>query len=198
MLKNKADSGELSELINFLDISVSKLENFTLTTRQLVELRSLETNLDRKKTSLNEILEICVIDKKSLLSERNFNLEIMRAEDDTITELNENYVLNALSILIERLSELMDDGGNLILRPGSGTKMNSVELEFQGPYSRKRFEDWTQFFSQPDRMQYESHLEQILIIEIMQAHNNGSVEFINSKDNTILARLNFPVMKDQV
>ncbi len=196
MLKNKAESKDLAELINFLDTSVGKLESFTLTTNHLVDLRSKSEGIDAKSILLREIIEICIIDLKSLLTEREISIKLEGIDSEVKILGEENYILHALALIINRLTEALKEKKSLNFKISVEEDSIFLDLEFTAFNFHENNIQWITFFSQSDMEHYESNIEQIFVMEVMQAHK-GRIEIVNSDEKSILVRLIFPVHFDR-
>ena len=191
MLKNKADSKDLSELISFLDNSVSKLDSFTKSTNQLVELRSRESGINAKKISLQELIEISIIEKKELFTQAGIKVSMGEGSQATEIMAEEGLILSAIAIIISSLCEFMQGNGELKITSSENEENILLHYEFKGTFSVSDYQSWVEVFNNRESDHFESNIEQILIIEILEAHK-GQVKFKETENHSIMASLEFP------
>ena len=191
MLKNKADSKDLSELISFLDNSVSKLDSFTKSTNQLVELRSRESGINAKKISLQELIEISIIEKKELFTQAGIRVSMGEGSQATEIMAEEGLILSAIAIIISSLCEFMQGNGELKITSSENEENILLHYEFKGTFSVSDYQSWVEVFNNRESDHFESNIEQILIIEILEAHK-GQVKFKETENHSIMASLEFP------
>ncbi len=191
MLKNKADSKDLSELISFLDNSVSKLDSFTKSTNQLVELRSRESGINAKKISLQELIEISIIEKKELFTQAGIKVSMGEGSQATEIMAEEGLILSAIAIIISSLCEFMQGNGELKITSSENEENILLHYEFKGTFSVSDYQSWVEVFNNRESDHFESNIEQILIIEILEAHK-GQVNFKETENHSIMASLEFP------
>lgn len=75
LLKSKIEGDELTEVVNILDHSVFKLEQFSLLANQISLLKSSSFSLKKNKVSLKQVIQFGSIETREELKEQKINLE---------------------------------------------------------------------------------------------------------------------------
>ncbi len=75
LLKSKIEGDELTEVVNILDQSVFKLEQFSMLTQQISRLKSSEFSLEKRPVSLQEVVQYSAIETSEELKDLNIKLK---------------------------------------------------------------------------------------------------------------------------
>lgn len=112
ILKDKAESEEIIKLINILNESVKRLEDYSLTAVRITELSTGQYKVKANRINISELLEFCKLEIKDKLSERNLKLETGINPELFITGDYE-LLFSMFKIIIINLIRYYFDGGKI-------------------------------------------------------------------------------------
>ncbi len=193
MIKDKTNSGELAELLNLLDGSVRKLEKFSESTKHLERLYDPELRLDKKPISLNEIVEVGIIENGNLLSSENIEVKFEEGAENAEIEGEYDLIQSAFYTLLGFIIEYTDSGTEIILGIQKGA--DNVSLSIRSDSSRYSEQQKKEFSSLSDDnvslTEKDFSLELFLASEVMKVHE-GRLTF-NDQGATSQFIFEFPV-----
>lgn len=194
MLKNKADSKDLSELINFLDNSVSRLEGFTQSSNELVNLRAKDGEINATEISMKEIVEILIIEKHKIFNGKHIRLEVDDDSEEVLICADEAMIMRALTILVKGVVEDMEEDEKLLISTRKSEDKGILQF-FMEVNEGVKPGDWSRFFENPGSGEFETHIEKILVKEILQAHQ-VKLDLENQDEKTRIISLGFPALNN--
>jgi len=100
LLKNKIEGDELTEVVNILDDSVLKLEQFSLLARQLSTLKSPGYVLEKTEVSLKQVIQFSAIETKEDMKEQGILLKIEPSVGDLQVHGDSDLLVGSLVSLI--------------------------------------------------------------------------------------------------
>lgn len=100
LLKNKIEGDELTEVVNILDNSVLKLEQFSMLARQITTLKSTGFVLEKKEISLKQVIQYSAIETKEDLKDQGIRLSMGSYSEDLKVEGDSDLLVNSLVNLI--------------------------------------------------------------------------------------------------
>jgi len=196
MLKDRIGSNDLSELLFYLDTSVSRLESFSFAANQLSRLN--EGNgliLEDKMVSLRELMELCVIENKNLLDK----FQIIAELDDTAVDLNvkgeSELLMTCLTTLLMNSLKHTEKSG--IIRFSNGETEAEVFLEIQDQgfsYSKNQIDNISAFFLDDSSAEFTPGIELILAKQIMISHK-GRIVLQTMENDKVSTKMIFPKIK---
>jgi signal transduction histidine kinase len=195
MIKDKVDSHDIAELLNLLDISVSRLESFTFATNQLARLQDVNKDIEHKKVSLRELIEITFIDKKNALDDTGISVSMN--EDSPVGYVSGDYdlLLSCMGILLMNLVNNMHDGGSLDFETGQLNGSTWVDINIENPgYTPGQIKTLENILSGSENNESHFGLELILSREIITSHK-GKIKFEEKGEGSFSTRLLFPSCK---
>jgi two-component system sensor histidine kinase/response regulator len=84
LLKDMVDSEDIVNLINILNESVKRLEDYSLTAIKITELTSGQYKLKQSELNLSELLEFCKLEIKDKIDEKQISVENNISENITV------------------------------------------------------------------------------------------------------------------
>ena len=100
LLKSKIEGDELTEVVNILDDSVVKLDQFSMLARQISTLKSPGFTLERQEVSLKQVIQFTAIETKEDLKEQGISLEVNPGNEDHPLEGNSDLLVGSLVNLV--------------------------------------------------------------------------------------------------
>ncbi len=191
MLKDKIQSEELTNVINILDSSVSRLEQFSSMAEQISSLKSGERKLSLKEVSLKQLIEYSLVETGEQLREKNIQVSLEQEEDLVVTGDFELLISCLVNIIYHTIQHT--DASEPIKFRTLRTDIRVIcETIGTGKnYSEKRLEDLNRHFNKPgSEMDLKFGIELALAQLIMKLHN-GTLAFTVTENMTGLIRLIF-------
>jgi signal transduction histidine kinase len=183
LLKDKIEGQELSEVINILDSSVSRLEEFSSMTEQIFILKSPDHELKISEVPLKRVLEYSLIEASEELKAGGIDLDLQLEAEDAIIMGESHLLVNCLVNLIRNGISHCSSGGKLRIKTmQSDNKIVCVVTDQGKDYSDQLFEDMESQFASPDsKLNLNLGIELGLAQMIMEAHG-GKVLFEKTED----------------
>ena len=178
LLKDKMEGQELAGVINILDSSVSRLEEFSSMTEQISILKSPGHTLDMKKLNLKQVIEYGMIEVSEDLKEKGIELDLQNHTPD-MTINGESDLL--VSCLVNILRNAMNHTGNgetiTIITTQSDRKVMCEVIDQGKNYSGQLLEDLTSHLTATDhKLNLNLGIDLALSQMIMEAHG-GNILF---------------------
>lgn len=185
MIKDKIDSKELTELLNLLDVSVRRLEGFSDAAKHLVRLNEQNFKPDDTEISLNEIVEIGVIERGNILNIEKIELQIENSSVDKIIRGEYDMIQASFSAMLGFVIDHTTENSRIHI--GSSTADGGISLKILSngiDYTEKEKADLrslTKNENSPTDIDF--RIELVLTREIMKAHN-GKLLFIEEESES--------------
>lgn len=193
LLKNKIQGDELSEVVNILDNSVFKLEQFSLLAKQISVLKSPGYKLKSNKLALKQVIQFSTIETKEELKEQGITLrkELQESEDDVFGD--SSLLVSCLVNLIQFAKEHTNMGGEIFVYTTRQEGLLSCCVKDQGAnYTASQFDILASQFSSGDNaMNLNMGIGLALSQMIMDVHS-GVVLFEKTKDQAGCLKMVFP------
>lgn len=194
MLKDKIDSRDITELLNYLDSSIARLENFTMMANQLAMLREDGENINLTEVSLKEVVEICFIEKSPAFKEKNIKVSFLEKTEQLKVLGDSDLLITCLGIIINCSAKHSGEGGEIEISLSQNdseiqlTIINDGKVNLLAP-SDNSSDSLACGFSASES---DSGLEFLLARQIMEAHG-GIVKNETLDDNRIASYMIFPL-----
>jgi len=195
MLKDRIGSNDLSELLFYLDTSVSRLEGFSFAANQLARLNEESpASIEFKDISLRELIEVCILENKNSLDKFGTVVELDPDMKDTQVKGEYDLLMACLTTLLTNSSKHVEKSGKLTISCGENETYKHLEISDMGSmYSKSQVENITNFFSEESKStDYTPGIELILAKQIMISHG-GKVVISNPDPKTIVTKMVFPL-----
>jgi signal transduction histidine kinase len=132
LLKTKVEGDELSEVVNILDSSVFKLEQFSLLARQISIIKSPDFRLKKNPVSLKQVIQFGAIETSEELKEQGISLKRNPESVDLEVEGDSGLLVSCLVSLIRFAKEHTEGKGVITLDAAKGEGGLSLWVEDQG------------------------------------------------------------------
>lgn len=195
MLKDRIDSGDLNELMFYLDTSVSRLESFSNAANQLTKLNEgLISSQELKPVSLPELIEVCILENKNLIDRFGVSINFPGTGEDILVKGDFSLLLSCLGTLLMNSAEHSGKDSHISIKVFSTNKETIIQLTDPGKlYSRNQVENISRFFSGSlKNNEYVPGIELTLARQIMVSHS-GRVEIHQSDDRSVSTKMIFPL-----
>lgn len=192
LLKDQIESGDLSELVNILDLSVSRLEKFSYNALTITRLRIEKDKISKQIILLKELIESSLTEVSEKINEKNIRLDIpkfsksisIKGEFDILKTCFVNILENAVKYSVKK--------GCIKIKISQEKNLITCEIEDHGKgFSTESLNKLFKLFSSG-----EQHIDQnlglglALVKLIMDAHS-GRVEISNRKTGGASVKLIF-------
>ena len=191
MLKDKIESEELTNVINILDSSVSRLKQFSSMAEQISSLKSGERKLRLEEVSLKQLIEYSLVETGEQLRERNIQVNLQQ-KDDLLIRGDFELLISCLVNIINHTVQHTGTSETLTIRTRKEDNGIILETIDTGKdYSHKRLEDLSKHFYKPDSgMDLKFGIELALAQLIMESHQ-GILSFSVTEKKAGIVRLLF-------
>jgi signal transduction histidine kinase len=191
LLKDKIESEELIQVINVLDASVSRLEQFSIMAEQISALKSGERKLKLEETSLKKLVELAMVEMSDRIREKGIKVDIQCNE-----ELN---VMADFELLISCFVSIMDHaiqhtGPSEIISVITGRENDKIYIEINDTgkdYSEKRLEELQQHFNRKSGMLDLSFGIELSLAQLIMELHKGEIGFLVKNKNTVAIQMAF-------
>ncbi len=193
LLKSKIEGDELSEVVNILDHSVFKLEQFALLAKQISLLKSPGFQLKRHKVSIKQVIQFGSIETGEELKEQGIKLKKNPESPDFNVEGDSGLLVSCLVSLIQFAKEHTEINGLILVDATQQDGRISCWVEDQGAnYTDALFGVLSNHFSKADNsLNLTMGIGLALSQMIMEAHG-GNLLFEKSNENRGRLKMVFP------
>jgi two-component system, sensor histidine kinase and response regulator len=136
LLKSSANTSEIAELIQILDLSVKRLERFALNALLLTQLRIRKREIKMEKISLHDIIEETLIEENDKVLSKNISISLINVPGDKI-------ILAEPSLMKKCIGNIIDNA--IHYSPLKGCI--SISVAFEGNFLICEFQDQGTGFS---------------------------------------------------
>jgi len=137
LLKNKIEGDELTEVVNILDQSVFKLEQFSTLAQQISTLKSPSFSLNKQQISITQVIQYGIIETSEEL--KDSDIKLVKHLDETNHQVlgNSDLLVSCLVNLIYFAKEHTAKNGEIFL----GTSAQNGEVHCQIVDGGKNYSD---------------------------------------------------------
>ncbi len=191
-LKAKVGSEDLFDLVNFLDQTVSKLEDFSSSAIQLTSLKSSREGVKLEDISLKQFIEFCLLGNAELLNQKRIKASHSNFSSDITLKGNKDLLMKLLSSIVDATSSIMDQDASMSFSSEQSESEVTVNILVLNPKSiesgihKLRSKLLLSDESVDPKAQFTAELFD-LILDI----HHASLEVDQSEHNEILIRLKF-------
>ena len=178
LLKDKMEGQELAGVINILDSSVSRLEEFSSMTEQISILKSPGHTLDKKNLNLKQVIEYGVIEVSEDLKEKGIAIDLQNHTPDMTISGESDLLVSCLVNILRNAMNHTGKGETITIITTQSDKEVICEVIDQGKnYSEKLLEDLTSHLNATDhKLNLNLGIDLALSLMIMEAHG-GNILF---------------------
>ncbi len=178
LLKDKMEGQELAGVINILDSSVSRLEEFSSMTEQISILKSPGHTLDKKNLNLKQVIEYGVIEVSEDLKEKGIAIDLQNHTPDMTISGESDLLVSCLVNILRNALNHTGKGETITIITTQSDKEVICEVIDQGEnYSEKLLEDLTSHLNATDhKLNLNLGIDLALSQMIMEAHG-GNILF---------------------
>jgi len=193
LLKTKIEGDELTEVVNILDNSVFKLEQFSLLAKQISILKSPGFSLNKEQVTLSQVIQYGAIETSEELKEPGIGLKNTLESGDLPVKGDSNLLVSCLVNLIRFAKEHAGNPGEIMITAKGDDTEVTCQVEDQGNnYSDALFDLLSSHFSLNDSpLDLNMGIGLAVSRMIMEAHG-GHLVFEKTKYNSGMMKMVFP------
>lgn len=193
LLKNKLDESELSNLINILDISVTRLEKFSLKALAIAELQTGRRKITLSNYNLKELIDDFLKINIETLETKNLKVKIDPIPDDWTISADPKLLKIGFESILDNAVKFSPENGNIFIRTVREESEVVCEIFDEGKgFSEAALKSpFKMFVPGEPHMDMNSGLGLSLVKLIMDAHS-GKIEVANRKEGGASVKLIFP------
>jgi K+-sensing histidine kinase KdpD len=177
MLKDKIQSEELIKVINIIDTSVSRLEQYSSMAEQISALKSRERKLNLEEISLRQLVADSLVEAGEWIRGKDIRIDFQQPGDLVITADSE-LLISCFVNIINHAIRHTNSAETILIRAYRENNQTVCDVTDTGKnYSQKRLEELTRYFNKPGSlMDLRFGIELALAQLIMETHN-GAIGF---------------------
>ncbi len=193
MLKTKIKGDELTEVVNILDNSVFKLEQFSVLARQISVLKSPGFSLNKEQVSISQVIQYGAIETSEEQKELGISLKNVSGSANYTVKGDSGLLVSCLVNLIRFAEEHTGKGGEILITSIEKDEKVECQVEDQGDnYSDSLFDFLSNHFSTNDSpLNLNMGIGLAVSRMIMEAHG-GHLVFEKTKDEKGKMKMVFP------
>lgn len=183
LLKDKIEGQELSEVVNILDSSVSRLEEFSSMTEQISILKSPGHELKISAVPFKRVIEYSIIEASEEVKEKEIEFDLQIEAEDVIVQGESHLLVSCLVNLLRNAIDHTGSGNSIAIRTSRTDDEFVCEVIDQGKeYTDQLFDELEGQFSERDtNLNLNLGIEMGLAQMIMDAHK-GKIIFRKTDD----------------
>ncbi len=193
IIKEYTLNESIEKLFNILDLSVTRLENFSITALKITQLKMEKYNLDIQPLPFGALLNTVLTKASQKISQKS--LQIIKSIENINETIMGDYELlsTCLTAIIDNAIKYSLSNGKITINSETTEKTYLVEITDEGPgFSQKALDNLFKLFSPGEKHINENEgIELALAKLIMEAHS-GAIEAVNNSNGGALVRLTFP------
>ncbi len=192
ILKDQIDSPELLELLDYLDISAKRLEQFSYQAILITELKSGRFNIQNENVFLNEIFYKTTKNAQDEINAKNIIIHFQQDNSYDFIKGDEKLITICFQRLVENSVKYSPVGRELDFRVYADEQSTVCEFSDNGPgFPQKILENpFRPFVNAEQHIDKNTGLNLFLVKLIMDAHN-GRIEIFNNENKGATVRLIF-------
>jgi signal transduction histidine kinase len=177
LLKDKIEGQELASVINILDSSVSRLEEFSVMTEQISILKSPGHTLNIKDIQLKQVIEYGLIEVSDEMKEKGIELDLQNGAAGVTIKGESDLLVSCMVNILRNAKEHTGKGEAITIKTTQSDNQVLCEVIDQGRnYSDKLLEDLTsQLTATNHKLDLNLGIELALAQMIMEAHSGNIV-----------------------
>lgn len=193
LLKTKIEGDELSEVVNILDQSVFKLEQFSMLAKQISTLKSPGFSLEKNPVNIKQVIQFSSIETKEDLKDLDISLVLDSDSDDHLAEGDSDLLVSCLISLILFAKEHTGAQGKIVISSlRSNGKVECLVEDGGNDYSDTLFGILTdQYSTEAPPLNLTMGIGLAVSQVIMEAHG-GHLVFEKSDNNSGRMKMVFP------
>lgn len=194
LMKDINTSDELRSILEMLDISVSRLETFSITALKITELQSRTYNLKMEKINLTKEIESQLTDLSDKIQEKGVKVKKSNIPDYAAINANLNLVKICLNNILDNAVKYCRKNGVVEIRVNIEDPYVTCEILDDGVgFSKETLANlFTLFLTAGEHVDNSPGLVFPLLKLIMDAHS-GKIEVKNAENGGAIVQLTFPI-----
>ncbi len=192
LLKERNKTGDLSQLINILDISVTRLERFSMAALTITNLRTKRHTVSKQPVKIEKLVDDSLMELNEKI--RNKNLRVTKKMNSGEQVISGDFNLLKICIVNILLNAIKysDTGGEITVQIRREDSEISCDISDQGPgFSEEALQKLFRLFA-PGEQHIDKNigLDLALAKMIIDAHD-GKIEASNNKGGGARVKLTF-------
>ena len=194
LLKDQVDSNDVRELIEILDMSVARLEQFSLNALLITKLRIEKDKIPKQKISLKEVIDYGIIEVTELLKEKNIQTNIQKIPEKIFLMGDFDLLKTCFVKILENAIKYSDEQGQIELNVIRNDRSITCEVVDHGKgFSNNAMNKLFELFSSGEEfIDQNLGLGLALVKLIIDAHS-GKIEIKNNEQRGASVKLIFNV-----
>lgn len=193
LLKSKIEGDELTEVVNILDQSVFKLEQFSMLARQISILKSPGFLLEKHQVSLNQLIQYSSIETSQELKESHISLKKNLDSGDHLVKGDSDLLVSCLVNIIRFAREHTSNEGAIEITLSGENGEPECRVEDGGDhYSDTLFGILSDQFSKKDTPLNLTMGIGLAVSQMIMETHGGHLIFEKTKEEKGIMKMVFP------
>ncbi|MDY6802076.1 MAG: hybrid sensor histidine kinase/response regulator [Bacteroidota bacterium] len=181
VLKNQEASFALKNLINLLEKSVSRLENFANKAILTTELSSKTYEFKPEEIDVAELVSFCILELNEVLGQRNIDIE--EHLDDIKISGDKDLLFKALLFLIRNAAEHTNDESKIEISLKNEEKGIVLSiLDFGKGFSKETIEEIYSPYRFKEEAFNENNELSMYIVKLIMDYHHGALKVFNKEN----------------
>ena len=196
VIKSDINDEELLKYFEYIDVSSSRLEKFSLQALLITELRTNNRSIEKVEIDIKESIKNIIqqdLHKKSIIK-KNLNILFDINPANLKVFADQELYVKSIENIIENAVQFCRPGGNVIIKGYDSNSSTCIEIKDEGPgFSEKALNNLFKLFSPGENhIDMNMGLDLALVQLVMKTHD-GSIEVKNRDKNGAIVKLCFPI-----
>lgn len=193
LLKNRIDNENLINLINILELSVTRLEKFSYTTLLITTLKSGKREPELEQININQLIEFSIIEFGDQINAKSLKINSDSISNGLILTGEYELIMEAFKRALDNAITFSENNSEIQIQVNQLTDKIELIIKDQGSgFPETILNKKLELFNSADVHHNENvGLDLYLIEQIIQAHQ-GILTFGNNPDKGAFINFSFP------
>jgi two-component system, sensor histidine kinase and response regulator len=193
IIKEYSLTESVQKLFNILDLSVSRLENFSITALKITQLKMGNYKMDVQSLPFGLLINTILAKASQKLGQKSLHIVKNIHNDNDVVMGDFELLTTCLTAIIDNAIKYSNSHGTITVSSKASAQNYLIEVADEGSgFSQKALNNLFKLFSPGEKHINENEgIELALAKLIMEAHS-GEIEAINIETGGALVRLTFP------
>lgn len=198
LLKVRIENADLVKLINILDVSVGRLEQFSYTALLITRLRARKFRLELSEVHLRSEFEFGLLTMNTQINEKE--LSVVFQEMDTIQfRFDKDLLHEVLSRLLDNSIKYSSKKGEIVLQAQEDEEHVRVTIKDQGTgFPKKILSKRPRLFSSGEKHVNRNMGLNLYLSSLIMDYLGGNIQYGNNPEGGAYVTLDFPKTIEEV
>jgi two-component system, sensor histidine kinase and response regulator len=194
LIKEYDMNESIQKLFNILDLSVTRLEGFSINALKITQLETKQYKLDIQPLPFGVLINTIMTKMNHKINQKS--LQVIKQIHDTNDVLMGDFELlcTCMTSVIDNAIKYSKPNGTIKVSTSIRDQTHVIEIEDEGPgFSQKAMDSLFKLFSPGERHINENEGIELALAKLIMIAHSGSIEASKASSNGALIRLTFPM-----